>query len=92
MIFSRRTAPTIGRAIAATSTKTARTLNVVGVWETAAENQSNTASKRRMATAPQTPGPTIKPRTSTVSFSGRTTPYNEIAMSIVEKMASVMAI
>jgi hypothetical protein len=68
------------------------TSNVVGVWESGAENQSKIASKIRTPAAPQTPGPTMKRRSSAVSFSGNTTPYTDMAMTIAENMVRAMVI
>jgi len=92
MNLIKRAAPITGRAMAAKSARNARTLNVRGVWEIGAENQSNPANKRRMATTPQTPGRIMKHRTSAVSFSGCTKPYIDMAMINAENMARASVI
>ena len=91
MSFVRRVPPTSGMAIAARSIRRARTLKVPGVCETGAVYQSNTARRRRTATANHSQRPATKRRTRAVSLRGRVTPNSDRAITAPENMARAMA-
>ena len=85
--------PIIGRAIAATSAKTARTLNVAGVRDNGAVNQNKIARITRATTATQSPEPpAMNSRTNETRLEGWKTPYADNRTMITENIASAFAI
>ena len=89
--FRIRAVPSMGAVRAAASINSARIRNAAGDEETGAENHSSTASRRRMATAPPSPGPAMKPRASAMNLRGRRTPYRKTTASNTERMARTVA-